>query len=203
MTSSIDAPAGEIKGSGVICRLMVFLAVAGCMAASAAQVQVGDVRVATTLTSGTQTLVLRSAGVRKELFMELYVAALYLADEPVEPTDLVLADQPMAIRLHISSGLITSKRMTSAIEQGFRQSLGGESTRFRPQINALLEAFQDTIQKGDVFDIVYVPGSGVHVSKAGNAAIVLGDLAFKRALWGIWLGDDPVDRRLKQQLTAR
>jgi hypothetical protein len=48
--------------------------------------------------------------------------------------------------------------------------------------------------------IDYVPGQGTSVSIGGTAKGTIAGADFMRALWGIWLGDKPVDGSLKDGL---
>jgi hypothetical protein len=50
---------------------------------------------------------------------------------------------------------------------------------------------------------VYVPGKGVNVLKNGKYQDTIGDLAFKQALFGIWLAETPVDDDLKSELLGQ
>jgi hypothetical protein len=63
--------------------------------------------------------------------------------------------------------------------------------------------FQEEIKEGDVFDLVYVPGEGVHVLKNGEQKDTVGDLEFKKALFGIWLSDNPAQKDLKNKMLGQ
>lgn len=43
----------------------------------------------------------------------------------------------------------------------------------------------------------YVPGTGTTVTIGGQAKGTIPGADFMRALWGIWLGDQPADAKLK------
>ena len=51
-----------------------------------------------------------------------------------------------------------------------------------------------------MFELVYVPGDGVRVIKNGKLGDTIGDRAFKEALFGIWLGDEPAQGSLKDDM---
>ena len=55
----------------------------------------------------------------------------------------------------------------------------------------------------DVFVLVYDPSTGVTVHKNGAAQGTIQGVAFKKALFGIWLGNNPVDAGLKTKLVGR
>ncbi|HMP05316.1 MAG TPA: chalcone isomerase family protein, partial [Lacipirellulaceae bacterium] len=59
------------------------------------------------------------------------------------------------------------------------------------------------IVKGDVFDLVYLPARGVTVLKNGQRVGAIQGLAFKQALFGIWLSNRPADESLRVALLGK
>lgn len=147
-----------------------------------------------------QELALNGAGVRKKFFFDLYVASLYLQEKSGDPEQVIAADAPMAIRLDIVSDKINSANMTEATLEGFEKSTGGNAQPLQEKINQFLAAFAEEIHKGDRFTLLYTPEEGVKAYKNGNLKTTITDLAFKRALFGIWLGHEPAQRSLKRDL---
>ncbi len=47
---------------------------------------------------------------------------------------------------------------------------------------------------------MYVPEKGVVVFKNGKIQPIIEGLEFKKALYGIWLGEEPADDDLKEDL---
>jgi hypothetical protein len=152
------------------------------------------------LQAGDSELVLNGGGVRSRYMMDLYVAGLYLPARDADGARIVAADEPMAIRLQIISSLITSDRMEEATREGFENATGGNTAPIRDEIEQFIEVFRTEIKVGDVYDLVYVPGTGVEVFKNGNRESVTPGLALKRALFGIWLGEKPAQKNLKNGL---
>lgn len=170
------------------------------VAASAGAVTVNGVELRETLRSGDQSLDLNGAGVRSKFFIKLYVAALYLPERSSDAGAILSADEPQAIALHVTSGRINSDNMTEATLEGFEKSTGGNLAPIQDEVDQLLSVFADEISEGDVFDLVYVPGEGVRVIKNGETGDTIGDRAFKEALFGIWLGDEPAQGSLKDDM---
>jgi hypothetical protein len=68
----------------------------------------------------------------------------------------------------------------------------------------LTDVFAEEINDEDVFNIVYVPGKGLDVYKNGAAkATIRSGLTFKRAFFGIWISDRPVQKSLKRGMLGR
>ncbi len=93
--------------------------------------------------------------------------------------------------------------MESATREGFDNSLGENVESLRSEIEAFISIFKEKINENDIFEFVYVPGTGVEVYKNGAKASVIEGSAFKKALFGIWLGDKPADDKLKDQMLGK
>jgi len=146
---------------------------------------------------GGETLDLRGAGIRKRLFLKLYVSALYGGADGASGEAIAAADEPMMIRIAIRSDLVTRERMVEALTDGFARSTDGDTAPVQDGIDAALAALPDELGAGDRIDIVYVPGTGTVVAREGKTLASIEGLAFKEALFGIWLSDDPVQKDLK------
>ncbi len=150
-----------------------------------------------------QGLVMNGIGVRVKYFMDMYVGALYLKTKSSEAAPIILADEPMVIRLQIVSSLVSSDVMKEAVTEGFEKSTGGNTAIIKAEIQKFMEAFNEPIEKGDVFEIAYVPGTGVIVYKNGTAKKTITGMSFKKALFGIWLGAKPAQEDLKKGLLGK
>jgi hypothetical protein len=146
---------------------------------------------------GDAELTLNGAGERTKLLMKMYVAGLYLAESSGDAAAIVAADATMAIRIEITSGLVTQEKLVEALSEGFNSSTGGKTEPMRDQIDQFRRCFAAAIAKGDVFDLVYLPTHGVVVLKNGKRQGAIQGLDFKQALFGIWLGEQPADEGLK------
>ncbi|PIE70396.1 MAG: chalcone isomerase [Deltaproteobacteria bacterium] len=164
---------------------------------------VGKVNLPDTLTVGDASLLLNGGGVRKKIGLKLYSGGLYLKAKNTDARAIIAADAPMAIRLHITSGLITSEKMIRAINDGFENATQGHVAALQDEIAAFTHFFSAEIKDGDVFDLKYVPGKGVEAVKNGRSLGVIKGLAFKKALMGIWLCDKPADKRLKKGMLGK
>lgn len=148
------------------------------------------------------TLVLQGAGVRQKFFLDLYVAGLYTSTLNHDAQKLVDADVPMALTLHIISKLITSEKMQTATHEGFEKSTHGNTAPLGDAIETFIAVFDEPIVKGDVFELFYTPGKGVSIYKNGAYKKSIKGLAFKKALFGIWLGKENAQESLKKELVG-
>lgn len=169
----------------------------------AAALTVEGVDVPDTYSAMDTELKLNGAGTRSKWFMDLYIGGLYVPETIGDGQAIINADEPQAITLHIISGMITSDKMKSATMEGFENSTGGDLAAIKDDVDAFLDVFSEEIKDGDVFDLVYLPGEGVRVLKNGKERATIGDLEFKKALFGIWLSDEPAQEDLKEKMLGQ
>jgi hypothetical protein len=181
-------------------RIAVGMAAVLALGAAAHALEIKGVHLPDKMKAGDGELVLNGGGVRSRYMMDLYVAGLYLSARSADAAQIVAADQPMAIRLQIISSLITSERMEEATREGFENATGGNTAPIRDEIEQFINVFKSEIKIGDVYDLVYLPGTGVEVYKNGEKVSVTPGAPLKRALFGIWLGEKPAQKNLKDGL---
>ncbi|MGL4711101.1 MAG: chalcone isomerase family protein, partial [Shewanella sp.] len=95
--------------------------------------EVSGVQVAETVTLDSQTLQLNGAGVRSKFFMDLYVGSLYLPTA-LGDTAAIIDAPTAAIRLNMTSGMITAEKMHAAISEGFELATANNTIDIQPQI---------------------------------------------------------------------
>jgi hypothetical protein len=164
------------------------------------QMDVAGVKVPLVFKSEESALILNGAGVREKYFMDMYVGALYLKLKSNDAQKVMDADESMCMKLHIVSGMITSEKMTTAIDEGFNKSTKGNMAPLQTKINQFKAVFSEKINKGDVFDIVYDKSKGTLIYKNAKLLASIPGLDFKKALFGIWLCTEPADEGLKKKM---
>jgi hypothetical protein len=168
---------------------------------SDAQITLNGVTLPAKINQDKTELVLNGGGIRKKAFFKVYVAGLYLPAKSKNGNEIATADKPVAIRLQITSSVVSSSNMSESIREGFALSTGGKTAPIQSKIDAFINVFsKEEIKEGNVFDIWYVPGEGVKAYKNGKYQSTIEGLDFKKALFGIWLSDNPVDADLKKGL---
>lgn len=153
-----------------------------------------------TMTLENQKLVLNGAGVRTKWFVDGYIAALYLSEKSSDSEAVIAADEPMAVRLIITSGMITPKRMSDSTRDGFVSSTGGNIAPIESEIDELISAFKDKVEEGDIFDLVYQPEVGVTVYRNGEEKAKVEGMEFKKAMFGIWISKNGIQKSLRKEM---
>ena len=171
--------------------------------------EIGGVDLPEKISANGESLVLNGAGVREKYFVriDLYAAGLYLTKTTSHAQKILAADQTMSLKIKILTGLLNSEKFQEAMLTGFDESTQGHPELFEKEIKLLLKAFSEEINNGDMFDLVYVPGEGVKIFKNDKKTpeMVIPGLAFKKVLFGIWLGDmsDKLLQELRESLLGK
>jgi len=187
----------------VLRRVSITLLTVLFFATSAFALEVAGVNMSDTIKVGGNDLVLNGAGVRTKFFIKAYVGGLYLKQKSSDAEKIMAADEPMAVRLVMTSGLVTSDKMESAVREGFENSTKGNIAPIKDKIEAFINVFKAKLNKGDVFEFDNVPGKGVEIYKNGSLASTIQGLDFKKALFGIWLCDKPAQADLKNKMLGK
>jgi hypothetical protein len=149
-------------------------------------------------------LKLNGGGVREKMFLDLYVGALYLQEKTSDAHKIISDNKPMAIKLRIISGMVNKSNMEEAIREGFEKSTKNNVAPIKSKIDQLIDkGFATEIVKGDMFDLIYVPGVGTKLLKNNKLLVTIDGLGFKKALFGIWLCDQPADANLKTKMLGK
>ncbi|WP_109300072.1 chalcone isomerase family protein [Aquimarina sp. AU474] len=165
-----------------------------------AQIEIGDAVVPETVTFNKENLVFNGGGLREKFFIDIYAGALYLKKKNNNPSAIAKADETMAIKLHIQSGLMSRSKMAGALRDGFDKSTNGNIDPIKERMEKFIGFIKDEIEVDQVYDIVYEKGKGSVIYKDGAEKGSVAGLDFKEALFNIWLGKKPADKGLKKEM---
>lgn len=167
----------------------------GALAREVAGVQLPD-----TVEVGGKALTLNGAGIRKKLWIEVYVGALYLATPSSDANAIVAADEPKRVRMVFRRD-VDQKSIMGAFREGFEANSGAEAATLVPQLDRIAPAIGD-VKKGGEITVTYLPGTGAVVTGPKGTATVEGK-AFADALLRNWLGRKPADDDLKRRMLGK
>ncbi|KAA1244715.1 chalcone isomerase family protein [Aquimarina sp. RZ0] len=165
-----------------------------------AQTKVGDAILPNQVTFNEENLVINGAGLREKFFFDIYAGGLYLQKKSSNASDIAQADETMAIKLHILSGMMSRSKMVSALKEGFEKSTNNNTASLDKRINMFVGFIKEEIEEGQIYDIVYVKGKGSIIYKDGVEKGYVEGLDFKKALFNIWIGNKPADKGLKNEM---
>ncbi|MCJ8302345.1 chalcone isomerase family protein [Shewanella sp.] len=182
--------------------LMSAIVLSGALSSQVKAQEISGVEVAEQIVINDSQLQLNGAGVRSKFFFDLYVGSLYLTAPSADLASVISSDES-AVRLNITSGMITSDKMRDAIIDGFDDATDGNTTDIQAQIDAFMALFSDEIKEGDQFTLLTSKVSGVTAYKNGVPQDTIEGEAFRQALLKIWLGDSPAQTSLKKDMLGK
>lgn len=142
--------------------------------------EIGGIVLPETPQAGGSNLVLNGAGLRKKLFIKVYAGGLYLTERSSDAKAIVAADQAMIPRMHFIYNGVSAKKLIDAWNKSFEKGTEGNTSAIQERIDAFNALFTVEAKKGDVYDIVYRPGTGVQVVINGEVAGTIAGVEFKR-----------------------
>ncbi|WP_035691184.1 chalcone isomerase family protein [Flavobacterium sp. F52] len=188
----------------ILLLLTVLLSLQFSTVSAQTQIDVNGVTVPRKIEFQGKSLQLNGAGGRSKMWLEVYVQALYLSQLTQDPQFIIDSDTEMAVRIEITSSMVSSSKLTKAMNTGFEKSAGANLEQLRPRIEQLKSFLSDAITEKDVFILAYNPlDQNVYVSKNEVLKGKIPGFDFKKALFGIWLSDKPVDETLKKHLLGQ
>jgi hypothetical protein len=154
---------------------------------------------------------LLGAGLRTKTFLKVHVYALglYVADSalsgplaaykgktdsPAFYRELVQGDFPRQVTMKFLRDL-----SASTIQEAMREALAGAD---KTRVDAFV-AYFPAITSGQECVVKWAPGGTLEAVMAGEAKPPIADKAFATAVFGIWLGEKPIQEDLKKAIVSR
>ena len=147
---------------------------------------------------------MNGAGVRHKLaFVKVYVGSLYLTKK-ISDSDAILADHgPKRVSMNILSNEVTASDLIASMNHALAANLVPHELaliekRIR-DLNSMMSAVK-AINKGTIVYLDYIPDVGTRVVINGEEKMTIPGEDFFRALLQIWIGNKPVDGRLRDAM---
>ena len=151
-------------------------------------------------------LVLNGVGLRAVAWFKGYAAGLYVVEKAASAEAVLAQKGPKRLRMRMMVE-VESKEFVKAFNKGMRRNLGEAE---RDALRDRIERFDRTVaelvilKKGDVVDLDYLPARGLVLSVNGQKkGEPFEGEAFYAAILKIYIGSDPVDKRLKTGLLGQ
>ncbi len=145
---------------------------------------------------GDATLTLNGMGLRKKMFVKVYVAGLYLEASTASAADVVSAPGVKRVVMHFLTNKATKKKMDAAWTEGFEANSPSNFDALRERVKSFSDLFGD-MKVGDVIELTVVPGAGTNAVLNGEEKGVIDGDDFGEALLRVWFGDHPPSDQLK------
>ncbi len=146
---------------------------------------------------GPYELTLRGAGLKKFLSIQVVAVGLYL-NKSVKSQD-ALSDVPKSIEVVYLQN-IPSLELQRATTKGIRHNISPKEFQALQARIDQMNSYYPEVLKMDRILVTYIPGKGTEVSVNGRIRGVIAGADFAKAFFSIWVGNYPVDPRIKQLL---
>jgi len=162
--------------------------------------EIAGVNVPETVTIKNKGLILNGAGIRKKLFVKVYVGALYLTDKRTT-TSQILSD-PGAKRIVMSFLYkeVSADKLVDGWNEGFHANNSAEELKVLQDRIDQFNSFFVTVLRGDIIQLDYTPDQGTQVWINDMLKGTVPGEDFSQALLKIWLGRKPADAGLKEAM---
>ena len=67
-------------------------------------------------------------------------------------------------------------------------------------LGQLSSSFNSSVSSGDFYEFIYIPEIGTHVLKNNELVELIPGLDFKKAFFGIFLSNNPIQKNLKKAM---
>lgn len=186
--------------------VVLFLTLSFSNVFSQEKFSLNGVTVPRTIDFENQKLQLNGFGTRTKFWTEVYVQTLYLTILSEDAKDILDSDTNMGIRLQITSSLVSSQKLSKSLHKGIVKSIGEENLpKFKTQLDLLEKLLnREATVENDAFNLIYSSTEkSILVYKNNQLEGKIPGFDFKKAFFGIWLSNNPVDAELKDALLGK
>lgn len=166
--------------------------------AMAKEKEAAGVKFPATVSVEGKELKLNGVGVRTKAIFKVYSAGLYLENTSKDAAQVISSDQTKRVRMTMLRDLEKAK-ITDAISDGIEKNNKAQMATLKARLDTFNAAIPD-LKKGDELLLTYVPNKGTMVQSKSGQQISVEGKDFADALFGVWLGKNPVDGDLKDGL---
>jgi hypothetical protein len=132
--------------------------------------------------------------------MKVYEGSLYLEMKSSDAEKIINDNAPMAIRIDVTSEMVTADAMKKALSEGLEKSTNNNTENISNEIEKLSSSFNSAVTSGDFYEFIYLPEIGIHVIKNNEQVELITGFDFKKAFFGIFLSDNPIQKNLKKAM---
>ena len=150
----------------------------------------------TTTIDGT-TCTLNGVGLRKKVIISVYLGGLYLEKPTKDAAEIITSEQVKRVILNFLYKEVRGDQMVDAWNEGFEKNAPDKIPGLKDEIGRFNGYFTESIMKGETMVFTYRPGTGTEVAIKGTTRGTIKGKNFMEALFSIWFGPSPPDKRLK------
>ena len=145
-------------------------------------------------------LTLNGHGTRVVFFMKVYEGSLYLENKSSDADEIMNSNTSMALRIDVTSEMVTADAMKKALSEGLEKSTNNNTSHILDEIEQLWSSFNSAVASGDFYEFIFIPKIGTHVLKNNELVELIPGFDFKKAFFGIFLSNNPIQKNLKKAM---
>lgn len=145
---------------------------------------------------------LNGASIRSYYYLvDTYVGLLYM-ENPANSAEAIVSDEGYKrIIYHILVNRVSGRRIAKAMYDALQLNVSREEAiQLEDRLDQLVKMFDSKMKRGDEGYVDYVPGVGSRVVIKGEVKGILPGKDLYDALLKIWVGENPVSRRFKEEI---
>ncbi len=173
------------------------LACAAILCQSAMSGELAGVTMPDTLKMESTTLKLNGMGLRKKLWVKVYVGGLYLEHPSHDPEEILSRGGPWQVVMYFLHSKVSVDKLNGAWIDGFKKNAPEILETHEKEVEQFTSFFRDVV-KGEDIVLTFLPAEGLTVRIAGEVVGKTIPVEFANAVLSIWLGPEPPSGGLKE-----
>ena len=125
---------------------------------------------------------------------------MYLENKNSDADEIMNSNAPMALRIDVTSEMVTADAMKKALSEGLEKSTNNNTSHILDEIEQLSSSFNSDVASGDFYEFIFIPKVGTHVIKNNELVELIPGFDFKKAFFGIFLSNNPIQKNLKKAM---
>lgn len=146
---------------------------------------------------------LMGVGIRQKFFTDIYYGASYLHQPTRDASQVITADQPKRIVLHVVYKQVEADKWVEGWKEGFSKNTPDAEGVLQTKMKQFIACFDEPVKKGEEVRLDYIPGTGTVVTIKGREKAIIPGEDFMKALWSIWFGKYPPSESLKTEMLGK
>lgn len=182
-------------------KFFVSLLIVAMTALPAAAREIAGVKLEPAVTVKGKELKLNGCGIRKKLFVKVYVGSLYSGKRLASAAEALRESGDKLIRMNFLHSKVEKEKIVDAFSEGIVNNspeLAGS-----PEARRFLALFTADFHRGDVVDLFLGGDGSVSASHNGRQLGTVASGKLARGVLAIYLGDKPADEELKSGMLGR
>ncbi len=158
------------------------------------------------ITVNGQDLVITGVALREKTFLkvDVYTVASYVKKGAVlgenKAQDILELEEPKLLQMDVTRGF-SNEKLKKAFSEVIDKNYDDKSA-FQGAMDEFLGYFTADAQEGDRLIFGFCPAEGLKVVLNGEELGMIDNPAFMKALWTVWFGKKPADKKMRENLTA-